>query len=222
LSTPVVRLNLFLRQLQHKNKRRKQSNNNTKKKKCIFCDASSIASTARTDSYSHDHKASNNGINCCKCYQFSCQSCLRLIIKAVPTNTQSNKWLDQTTSYVDTGRIPPDFIGNCFMLVKEEVVRHPLNTPRKFDGYLVCHDYGLLISPSVNDMAVDCHGFGNDRNIKGLVHAVVTDDVAVMAAAENLVPDQQNCHLIHEKVIITKIKDLSSMLKYKEVCSLSI
>jgi hypothetical protein len=70
-------------------------------------------------------------------------------------------------------------------------------------------------------MAIDCYGFGNDNrsNIKGLVHGIVTDGVAVMAATENLNPDQHNCHLIREKVIITKIKDLSNMLKYKKVCS---
>jgi hypothetical protein len=194
-----------------------------KRKKCIFCDPKSLSKTAQTDIYSRIHKACSTGLTCCKCKRLSCQSCLRLIIKAVPPNSQSNEWLDQTTSYVDSGYIPADYIGNCCMLVKEEeVMSNPIDTERKFGGYLVCYDYGLLLSPSVDDMAIDCHGFGNDGNIKGLVHAVVTDDVAVMAAAENLVPDQHNCHVIIEKIITTKIKDLSNMLKYKEVRSFAI
>jgi hypothetical protein len=45
------------------------------------------------------------------------------------------------------------------------------------------------MTKNVDDMAIDCHGFGNDGETlkRSCAYAVVTDDVAVMAAAENLV-----------------------------------
>jgi hypothetical protein len=137
-------------------------------------------------------------------------------------NSKLNEWFHQTTDYIETGTIPDEYIGNCCALeIDDTPNRNPPLSNRKFAGYLVCLDYGILISPSVSDMAVDLHAFGNDCQAKvdGVVHAVVSDDVAIQAAKNDVIPNSQKCRLVHEQIITTKIKDISNMTEQKEVCS---
>ena len=97
-------------------------------------------------------------------------------------------WFNDVNDYLLNQSVPELFIGACCMIHREasintnrKVDNNKRLIGRKFGGYLLLRDYGLLLKPSFD--CVECHAFGNDEKgkdpklqLSGAVHAVIGDE----------------------------------------------
>jgi hypothetical protein len=164
--------------------------------RCLLCHSMGLRS--RPGKTAAELVSASKGVRCSICRGFVCDTCLKVVINKVNKNSLlDDRWCLEVQEYLGSAIVPDKFIGHCceWLLHKKEgaKVAEFAAAARKFDGHLVLPEYGLLLDSPLNG-DVDMHAFGNgDPQIKGVWHALVPEDTAIKAHAENLVPDGTAC-----------------------------
>ena len=121
---------------------------------------------------------------------------------------------------LNSGFSQSNFIGHCCEWIVNQCTPKHHTLPRRFDGYLVYPEYGIMICPNFSGVDILALGKDSEHNLDEVWHAVIDEETSVQCEKLDIQPSGANakiCNIYSRKVIWNGSLCLVNILVFQQV-----